>query len=67
MSHYLTDVNARLLLEKELDWDNKYSKDLTVIADSMTNWETCSPSLKLTEIEIDDLKKEYHPGGKFLR
>ena len=57
--HCLSDDHARLLLDKELDWDNEFNNDLNTIADSMVTWETYSSSLKLTQTEIDDLKAKY--------
>ena len=57
--------NAHCYLEKKIDWDNTVDEDLCEIADTMGEWEICSPALGLTEQEIKDLKKE--PPGKLLR
>lgn len=48
---------AKLFLDKQLDWDNEgVDKDLSEIADQMLHWEEISVYLRLTDIEIHDIK-----------
>ena len=50
---------ATSYLDKELDWDNNYNKDLIEIAEHMLEWETHLTSpFHLTETDIDDITRE---------
>ena len=51
---------AYQLLELQLDWDNNLDRDLRQIAHCMLEWDTkLSTHLKLTEVDIHDIKEEY--------
>ena len=47
-------------LENQLDWDNDVDRDLCEIAHHMLDWELkLSTRLKLTEVNIRDIKDEF--------
>jgi hypothetical protein len=58
---YLSSLttHARDLLDKPLDWDNDYERDMIFIADLMSDWEVkLATLLYLSPCEISDIKKK---------
>jgi hypothetical protein len=56
----LLTTHAHDLLEKPLDWDNDYERDMIFIADHMSDWEVkLTTYLKLSPGKISTIKEKY--------
>ena len=58
-NRYLFDLPIYVLsyLNKTLDWDNKFDRDLIEIAKHLVRWEECLASpFRLTPADIHDIK-----------
>ena len=61
---YLEQIpqQSRWKLDKELDWDNDFDRDLTEIAQCIVNWQgTLRVHLGLTETDVDRINQETTP------
>ena len=55
-------------LDKELDWDNDYERDLIEIANHMLRWEEqLAAPFKLSPVDIHDIKSTPNQSPELLR
>jgi hypothetical protein len=56
----LLTTHAHDLLDKPLDWDNDYERDMIFIADCMSDWEVkLTKQLELSPGKISTIKEKY--------